>query len=136
MVKWSDGTYSLVVGDEIFDADIKPFQEDERVFLYAFHQEHVMFEGKGRLQEKMTFQPSSTASATHKKLTREILSKSSKETKVKYTISEKDPEKIRAEIEKVCFGYIKYLDFYIGMYRRNRLGKERLEKDRPRVDVK
>ena len=63
-----------------------------------------MFESQGRLQEKMKFQPSSTSSATHKKLTHAILSKSSKETKVKYTLSQNDPEKIRAEIEKVTFG--------------------------------
>jgi hypothetical protein len=56
--------------------------DKENVYLYEYHKNEGILKGNRKITEKMTFQPSSTTSQTHHRLTQAIMNKHLKETKV------------------------------------------------------
>ncbi|XP_045142402.1 RNA polymerase-associated protein LEO1-like [Echinops telfairi] len=65
MVKWSDGSLSLHLGNEVFDVYKAPMQGN---YNHLFIREDTGLQGQAVFKSKLTFRPHSTDSATHRKL--------------------------------------------------------------------
>merc|ERR1719427_1349531 len=95
IVKWSDGSYSLHLGNEIFDVHKQPLQSD---FNHLFIRQGTGLQGQAVFKTKLSFRPHSTDSQTHKKMTLSMADRSSKSNQIK-VISQVgvDPEANRWE---------------------------------------
>lgn len=104
IVRWSDGSLSLHLGDEIFDIHKVDIQSD---FNYLFIREGSGLQGQSSLKTKLTFRPHSTDSFTHRKITLSLADKTNKSQKVKILpVAGADPESnrlalVRKEEEKL-----------------------------------
>ncbi|CAG2108169.1 unnamed protein product [Medioppia subpectinata] len=99
VVRWSDGTYSLYLGEEIFDI--------HRLNLMAGDNNHLFIrqgtglQGQTVFRTKLTFRPYSTESFTHRKLTLSLADRSQKTQKIRVLPNVgKDPEARRSEMIK------------------------------------
>lgn len=90
MVKWSDGSYSLHLGNEIFDVHKQPLQGD---FNHLFIRQGTGLQGQAVFRTKLSFRPHSTESFTHQKMTRSMADRTNKAAGIK-VISQvgRDPE--------------------------------------------
>ncbi len=90
VVKWSDGSMSLHLGNEIFDVYKQPLQGD---FNHLFIRQGTGLQGQAVFRTKLSFRPHSTDSFTHQKLTRNMADRSNKAAGIK-VISQvgRDPE--------------------------------------------
>lgn len=90
VVRWSDGSMSLHLGNEIFDVHKQPLQGD---FNHMFIRQGTGLQGQAIFRNKLSFRPHSTESFTHQKMTRQMADRSNKATGIK-VISQvgKDPE--------------------------------------------
>merc|ERR1712062_742703 len=111
MVKWSDGSYSLHLGNEIFDVTKQPLQGD---FNHLFIRQGTGLQGQAVFRTKLSFRPHSTDSFTHQKMTRSMADRVNKGTGIK-VISQvgRDPEanrykrvKERALHNRLSSGYL------------------------------
>jgi len=95
IVKWSDGSFSLHLGSEIFDVHKQPLQSD---FNHLFIRQGTGLQGQAVFKTKLSFRPHSTDSQTHKKMTLSMADRSSKSNQIK-VISQVgvDPEANRWE---------------------------------------
>ena len=100
IVKWSDGSYSLHLGNEIFDVHKQPLQSDfNHLFIRQVHIS-IMYcwvsskiqlallqgtglQGQAVFRTKLSFRPHSTDSQTHKKMTLSMADRSSKTNQIK-----------------------------------------------------
>ncbi|VUZ40893.1 unnamed protein product [Hymenolepis diminuta] len=95
MVKWSDGSFSLHLGDEIIDVHKIDITSD---YNHLFIREDRGLQCQAVFKNKLTFRPHSTDSFTHRKMTLSLADKSSKTQKVKIlTLVGANPEVERAE---------------------------------------
>ncbi len=101
-MRWSDGSFSLLVGDELFDVSSNSLA-DQHLYLISNHPREQVFRAQARLENLMTFRPQSTNSSTHKKLTQSIAAKMGKSTRTKLMANFEDPEKRQMDAAKVCF---------------------------------
>lgn len=99
LVKWSDGSFSLMIGDELFEANVNDVSKSQFTLL-QYHQTQGCFQTSTKFKKSMSFRPHSTSSSTHKKLTRAIAKKHAKIDKTKTLITKEDPDKARSELEK------------------------------------
>lgn len=99
LVKWSDGSFSLMIGDELFEANVNDVSKSQ-FNLLQYHQAQGCFQTSTKFKKSMSFRPHSTSSVTHKKLTRAIAKKHAKIDKTKTLITKEDPDKARSELEK------------------------------------
>ncbi|CAH8834394.1 unnamed protein product [Trichobilharzia szidati] len=98
IVRWSDGSLSLHLGDEIFDIHKVDIQSD---YNYLFIREGSGLQGQTSLKTKLTFRPHSTDSFTHRKITLSLADKTNKSQKVKILpITGADPESNRHALVK------------------------------------
>lgn len=98
VVKWSDGSMSLHLGDEIFDVSTMPLQGD---FSHLFVRQGTGLQGQSVFKTKLGFRPHSTDSFTHRKMTMSLADRSTKTQKVKILpITGQDPEANRSEMIK------------------------------------
>ncbi|XP_052223769.1 RNA polymerase-associated protein LEO1-like isoform X2 [Dreissena polymorpha] len=98
VVRWSDGSMSLHLGDEIFDIHTMPIQGD---FNHLFVRQGTGLQGQSIFKTKLSFRPHSTESFTHRKMTLSLADRSTKKQKVKILpISGHDPESQRSEMIK------------------------------------
>merc|ERR1712025_449449 len=90
MVKWSDGSYSMHLGSEVFDVTKQPLQGD---FNHLFIRQGTGLQGRAVFRTKLSFRPHSTDSFTHQKMTRSMADRVNKGTGIK-VISQvgRDPE--------------------------------------------
>lgn len=65
IVRWSDGTQSLILGNEKYDIQSMKLKGD---FNHLFIRQGTGLQGQAVFQTKLTFRPSSTNSLTHKKI--------------------------------------------------------------------
>jgi len=95
IVRWSDGSFSLHLGSEIFDVHKQPLQSD---FNHLFIRQGTGLQGQAVFKTKLSFRPHSTDSQTHKKMTLSMADRSSKSNQIK-VISQVgiDPEANRWE---------------------------------------
>ncbi|CAL8103431.1 unnamed protein product [Calicophoron daubneyi] len=104
IVRWSDGSLSLHLGDEIFDIHKVDIHSD---YNYLFIREGSGLQGQSSLRTKLTFRPHSTDSFTHRKITLSLADKTNKSQKVKILpVAGADPESnrnalVRKEEEKL-----------------------------------
>merc|ERR1719507_1312467 len=80
VVKWSDGSYSLHLGNEIFDVYKQPLQSD---FNHLFIRQGTGLQGQAVFRTKLSFRPHSVDSHTHKKMTLSMADRSSKTNQIK-----------------------------------------------------
>lgn len=80
IVKWSDGSMSLHLGNEIFDVYKQPLQGDHN---HLFIRQGTGLQGQAVFRTKLTFRPYSTESFTHKKMTMSLADRSQKTTGIK-----------------------------------------------------
>jgi len=80
MVKWSDGSYSLHLGNEIFDVHKQPLQSD---FNHLFIRQGTGLQGQAVFRTKLSFRPHSVDSHTHKKMTLSMADRSTKSNQIK-----------------------------------------------------
>jgi len=98
IVRWSDGSMSLHLGDEIFDIHTMQLQGD---FNHLFVRQGTGLQGQAVFKTKLAFRPHSTDSFTHKKMTLSLADRSTKAQKVKVLpIAGKDPDAQRTEMIK------------------------------------
>lgn len=80
MVKWSDGSMSLHLGNEIFDVYRQPLHGDHN---HLFIRQGTGLQGQVAFRTKLTFRPHSTESFTHKKMTMSLADRSQKTAGIK-----------------------------------------------------
>lgn len=98
VVRWSDGSMSLHLGEEIFDIHTMPIQGD---FNHLFVRQGTGLQGQSIFKTKLSFRPHSTESFTHRKMTLSLADRSTKKQKVKILpISGHDPESQRSVMIK------------------------------------
>ncbi|TGZ65684.1 hypothetical protein CRM22_005737 [Opisthorchis felineus] len=98
IVRWSDGSLSLHLGDEIFDIHKVDIHAD---YNYLFIREGSGLQGQSSLRTKLTFRPHSTDSFTHRKITLSLADKTNKSQKVKILpVAGADPESNRIALVK------------------------------------
>lgn len=98
IVRWSDGSMSLHLGNEIFDVHTMPIQGD---FNHLFVRQGTGLQGQSVFRTKVNFRPHSTESFTHRKMTLSLADRSTKTQKVKVLpIHGKDPDANRNEMIK------------------------------------
>jgi RNA polymerase-associated protein LEO1 len=100
VIRWSDGTLSLLLGDELFEIVVQSMDNDYQ-YLVAHHTEEGLFQTQAQFKRLMTFRPQGTHSMTHKKLTMAIATKHKKEQRLKMFASREDPEKLKQEAERL-----------------------------------
>jgi len=103
-VRWDDGTTHLVVGDEYLRCDERR-TADADSFLYV--RKRGLMKAQRRLTTKMTFNPATLESRTHKRLTAAIDKKhGSRATRTMAYVSRVDPERekeaLDAELERAA----------------------------------
>ncbi|XP_052096371.1 RNA polymerase-associated protein LEO1-like isoform X3 [Mytilus californianus] len=98
IVRWTDGSMSLHLGQEIFDVHTMPIQGD---FNHLFVRQGTGLQGQSVFRTKVAFRPHSTESFTHRKMTLSLADRSTKAQKVKVLpIHGKDPDANRTEMIK------------------------------------
>lgn len=80
IIKWSDGSMSLHLGNEIFDVYKQPLQGDHN---HLFIRQGTGLQGQAVFRTKLTFRPHSTESFTHKKMTMSLADRSQKTSGIK-----------------------------------------------------
>ncbi len=103
IIRWSDDSYSLLLGEELFDISRKDIASDH-TYLLANHAGEGLLQTQTQFTSSMTFKPHSMHSATHRKLTQAISSKHKKVTRTKMISSLTDPEQLKLAAEKVGCG--------------------------------
>ncbi|ORY04745.1 Leo1-domain-containing protein [Basidiobolus meristosporus CBS 931.73] len=97
-VKWSDGTLSLLLGEELFDINTKSMDHDNQ-YVIVHHPVEGLLETQIRYTDTMAFRPASVAGATQRKMVMAIAGKHRKVQKAKMFITTTDPEKHKQELE-------------------------------------
>uniref|UniRef100_A0A8C2VAX0 RNA polymerase-associated protein LEO1 n=1 Tax=Chinchilla lanigera TaxID=34839 RepID=A0A8C2VAX0_CHILA len=98
IVKWSDGSMSLHLGNEVFDVYKAPLQGDHN---HLFIRQGTGLQGQAVFKTKLTFRPHSTDSATHRKMTLSLADRCSKTQKIRILpMAGRDPECQRTEMIK------------------------------------
>ncbi|GAQ82848.1 Leo1-like protein [Klebsormidium nitens] len=97
-VKWSDGTWQLMIGTEVLNMQ-KQSMAGDQAQLFVKHPRGLL-QGQGKLVWKMRLMPSSLDSKSHRKLTQLVDSKHKKVYKVKTVATTVDPEKEKLAREK------------------------------------
>lgn len=96
-VKWSDGSLSLQLGEELFDVIRKPVEDTS---LALSHPEQEVLQTSGVLSENFSYVPTSTKSLTHKRLTEALAKRTLKSAAVSSWDTTDDPDKVQREAEK------------------------------------
>ncbi|KAI9190759.1 Leo1-like protein-domain-containing protein [Polychytrium aggregatum] len=84
LIRWSDGTFSMLLGEEMFDVDIKNI-ENEHQYLVAKLDDPDILQTQARFGSMMTLKPTSMGASTHRKLTMAVANKHKKEGRIKFS---------------------------------------------------
>ncbi|KAI9243833.1 Leo1-like protein-domain-containing protein [Phascolomyces articulosus] len=101
LVEWEDGSTSLLVGSQLFDAGRKTLGKEEHTYLLAHQTTSGVLESHVEVTDQMTFRPYDIHSDTHRQLSDAVSTEQSK--RIKKTMmffTEKDPEAFRNDVEK------------------------------------
>ena len=99
VVRWSDGSHSLHLGEEIFDIHKLPLMTGDNNHLFI--RQGTGLQGQTVFRTKLNFRPFSTESFTHRKLTLSLADRSQKTQKIRVLPNVgKDPEAHRTEMIK------------------------------------
>ncbi|KAJ3413592.1 hypothetical protein HDV05_007817 [Chytridiales sp. JEL 0842] len=100
LIRWSDNTFSLQLGDEMFDVAVKSMHQDHQ-YLAALHEKESAMQIQTHFSNMMMFKPVGTNSLTHRKLTMAIARKHKKDVRTKVYAKLHDPEQLKKEAEKL-----------------------------------
>ncbi|KAI6183204.1 RNA polymerase-associated protein LEO1 [Aphelenchoides bicaudatus] len=117
IIKWSDGTMSLHLGNEIFEI------QDQKAMpnLHLFTRQGASLQAQASFERKFAFRPHSTDTLTHRKMTMNMADKSNRAQKVKLVTDVGiNPEKSRSENIKKEDKQIRDLNRKQAMQRRTR----------------
>ncbi|KAL3149138.1 hypothetical protein ABBQ32_001974 [Trebouxia sp. C0010 RCD-2024] len=89
-VQWEDGTWQLLLGDEVLDVKELDMQQDNS-FLFVRHQ--GVIQGQASLETKIALQPASLNSRLHTRLTAAVDKRHTKVHKVRHTATVSNPSK-------------------------------------------
>lgn len=100
IVEWDDGTRTLQLGDEQFE--IRTQAPYDTTFVCASQNDRGVYQTEALVDETLTLLPTSTSSATHRKLA-EVMARRriSSRQKVGNVFTTEDPEKVQREVERV-----------------------------------
>eukprot|EP00698_Gefionella_okellyi_P016504 TRINITY_DN4724_c0_g1_i1.p1 TRINITY_DN4724_c0_g1~~TRINITY_DN4724_c0_g1_i1.p1 ORF type:complete len:376 (-),score=75.07 TRINITY_DN4724_c0_g1_i1:78-1154(-) len=105
IVKWSDGSYSLVIGDEYFVLKQMPLssssaaeQAGEYVYASAGGTEGV-YQHECKLTKKLVFQPATVSARKYQTVGSDASSKPTPESRIKMYSTTDDPERLKRDIE-------------------------------------
>ena len=98
MVKWSDGSWQLLIGDEAFNVTETDLG-DRNEYLFARHPGAGLIQGQKRISSKLAFTPANLDSATHRRLTRAIDTRHVKTKQTQKFIAVTDPEREKAAMD-------------------------------------
>ena len=98
--RWSDGSTSLYLGNEIFDVHKQSLHGD---FNHMFIRQGTGLQGQAIFRTKLSFRPHSTESKTHQKMTRQMADRSHKAAGIK-VISQASPRLQRRIISLLPIG--------------------------------
>ncbi|XP_052043764.1 RNA polymerase-associated protein LEO1-like [Apodemus sylvaticus] len=98
IVKWSDGSMSLHLGEEVFDIYKAPLQDN---LNHLFIREDTGLRGQAIFKSKLNFRPHFTDSATYKKMTLSFGNRSSKTQIRLLPMAGRDPEWPRPDLIKI-----------------------------------
>lgn len=99
IVRWSDGSASLMLGSEVFDIHQNALGSGD--FSHLFVQQGTGLQGQAVFKTKLTFRPHSTDSHTHRKITMSIADRLGKTQKIRVLpVVGKDPDAHRTEMMK------------------------------------
>lgn len=79
MVKWSDGSMSMHLGNEVFDVQVMPVNDHNHLYI----RQGQGLVGQAVFNTKLNLRPHSTESVTHKKMTMTMAEKTRKSGQVK-----------------------------------------------------
>ncbi|ANB14985.1 Leo1p [Sugiyamaella lignohabitans] len=101
IVKWSDGSMSLQLGQELFDIVIQ--EPYDQTFLCLSHPANSLLQTAGIFTKNMRIVPTSTSSRSHKRLAQELnVRQLSTSVAVSSVATTDDPEKVQREAEKAA----------------------------------
>lgn len=104
LVQWSDNSYSIAIGSEIYDLNIHPVGNEEHLHIFAQHQAALLMEDVGTITEKMYLRSISASSSSSSSSLTSRMARAHSEAKVKMAFMPQDPEAARVELEKVISG--------------------------------
>jgi len=96
-IKWSDGSLSLLLGDEMFEVNLHEI--DSHQYIVVNHSKEGVLQTQTQLTNSMSFQPYGIKSLTHKKLTASIAEKHQRSVKTKVFTGEHDKNDLRQEVK-------------------------------------
>jgi RNA polymerase-associated protein LEO1 len=99
VVRWSDGSLSLLLGNEVFDIHKQQLLNSDHSHLFV--RQGTGLQAQAVFRTKLTFRPHSTDSITHRKMTLSMADKFNKTQKIRVLpVIGKDPETQRTEMAK------------------------------------
>lgn len=99
VVTWSDGSQTLMLGNEHFE--IKSHPQTEPAFITSRQEKQDVLATRQLVDQSMSFLPTSISSATHAMLARSLARKQeSNQIRVGSVDTTEDPDKIQREIER------------------------------------
>ena len=108
MVRWSDGSVTLSVGEEVMD--VREFDTStDHTYLFTRHSN--LIQGQGPLTKKVTFRPASLTSGSHKRLAAAVERQhGARQQRVRATTTLVDPKKEKEDRERAEEARIKDLE--------------------------
>ncbi|RUO96745.1 Leo1-like protein-domain-containing protein [Jimgerdemannia flammicorona] len=103
LVRWDDGSMSLLIGQELFDVTQNDIR-DQHTYLLAHQKAGGILESHLQLTHSAAFKPADIKGVTHRNLTAVIADKHTKKVRTKMFVTEKDPEIMKQEAEHVSIG--------------------------------
>ena len=98
LIRWSDDSLSLLLGDELFEVAVHSTRND-RQYLAVSHPS--ITQTRSRVLSSMTFRPHGTGSNTHRKLQQALESRfHGRDAKAKFHPTIKNPELEKEKVEK------------------------------------
>lgn len=97
-VQWEDGSWQLLLGDEVLDVKELDMQQDNS-FLFVRHQ--GVIQGQAALETKVALQPASLSSKLHTRLTAAVDKRHTKVNKVRHTATVSNPAQEKEQRAKM-----------------------------------
>lgn len=101
-IRWSDNSMSLLLGNELFNATLRPTTGHHYFLTHQPpFQNASLLQTTSSLSKQMLITPHSENQASHKRLTYLVSQRYKKETKTQMIKTDIDPERLRAEAERL-----------------------------------
>ncbi|EPZ35428.1 Leo1-like protein domain-containing protein [Rozella allomycis CSF55] len=101
IVKWSDGSMSLVIGQEIYDIQVSDVPSNQNIHLMNYHVNEATLEGYKKVEKRMMVSSNTNDKGSHDRITQVLSKHLTRESKIKSFESREDPEILKAQLERV-----------------------------------